>query len=1354
MSNLSLKYIKAILAIFTVFAANTTLSADIITANNVNFAEKIRAAKMSDTVMLDDSYFITAYNIDNIRYISIAGGGSTIDGYQTGRIFATEGNFGGLDNIALQNGYAGSGSGGGLHAAWDINGNINNSIFLNNYASWSGGAIYVYNDFNGNITNSVFTYNNANNYGGAIAVGNLLSASIINSEFTYNTASDNSFGGGAILSGIFNASIENSYFANNRANNGGAVYAESAAGGMIKDTNFINNSASGRGGAIYVHNNANLTLYSTDYMLFSGNTDNSGANAIYFNGEGGGSLLNIITDENAVMEFNDGIADGAGTLSVNKEGNGTLIYNTLMSYKGDTKIHEGMLMLSRYGGVSGTLEIGDKAALLIDKYQSFTLTNTTINKGTLDINLNNHYNLFAFEDAQKQANFNGSLILSNAAYNMQKEGNYSLTLNGAVAKMSDTQSALKNLTFNGGTLDAGAFNLSLSSELLLSTGELNITNGGGTIIINSDISGENIYLAADTNLYNITQNIYSPFYQLIHARDGVNTVNAELEIINISDQNLAETDIVQNTNIVGKALLGTAAKTEDDGVYMGFRLEGVNSLTSVVMDSSDISNNVFDVFLTGNGNFIFTGSNQTFIGNDYSNYTGYTVLKNQAKITAVSSNAFGYTSKLFLERDTAFDMNGYYQIVGDIENEGVISLHGGYIESNGFALNNGIINLGDYGTASFGKGASVGSDSLRGYGYLYFNDNFNISGKNNNLGGYTYIYGGTLRLNHADSLGENNYIQLSSSSAKIAFDISGDERLENEIYGYSGSLIKDGGGDLTLGRYVRVNSAEIVQGGLILNTNNFYGDIAVLDGANLIFDNNADSAFYNRLSGNGNITQKGEHALAIYSNSAGFNGNYNISGGSLQIGSSGALGGNIGINSADFVTYGSITGNLLLENSTWTLHNNINMKTLLASNSNIYLGGQNSDFYTTPAVVLNIDNLHGSGDIYQRLNIEKNGGVFANSGDILKITNSSHGDYTLHFDDKSTGGFSYQKDTALLVVEQDNPLGSYHANFTGEIDIGAFTYALWQSNSSSNKNIYLKASACATPACASLAFPNINYAVNYVNIDTLSQRMGKIDFNRNDKDNVWINTYTGQLDYSDYAFMINDIGYNGVNIGVDRSYDDYLLGLTLGYSKTDINYMEGGASAKSYSAGIYALLKNEDKFYLNALIKYQTSKNSFNTATVNGFTVDGDGNTHDVVFSIEAGKKYAVYNTSLYIEPQIQSIFARYSDMVIDSSNGLRTNIDKFESIRTRLSAVLGYEIGENVNIYLKAGYIKEFESEAVYSFNHGQKQAYKIDDNIFDSAAGITLDTNGHNLYFESTYQKSNMFNNKKAALGYKYKF
>jgi hypothetical protein len=103
-----------------------------------------------------------------------------------------------------------------------------------------------------------------------------------------------------------------------------------------------------------------------------------------------------------------------------------------------------------------------------------------------------------------------------------------------------------------------------------------------------------------------------------------------------------------------------------------------------------------------------------------------------------------------------------------------------------------------------------------------------------------------------------------------------------------------------------VNSAEIIQGGLIINPNNFYGDIAIYSEANLIFNSNADSAFYNRLSGNGNITQQGDYAFTIHSNSAGFNGTYNVNGGSLAIASGAALGGNIRLNTADFVTHGSM----------------------------------------------------------------------------------------------------------------------------------------------------------------------------------------------------------------------------------------------------------------------------------------------------------------------------------------------------------------------------------------------------------------------------------------------------------------
>jgi outer membrane autotransporter protein len=1347
---LRLLYKKTVLSAFMfLFIAHGGLHADIIAVNDMDFADKINTAVNGDTILFDNNYFIFTHNINSIKDISIIGSGSVIDGNQAGRIFEAEGSFGGFDNITLQNGYA-AGSGGALHTTWDLTGSINNSTFSDNYASWSGGAIYVYNNFEGNITDSVFSYNNADNYGGAIAAANLFSGFITNGTFIYNKSYDDNYGGGAVLSRVFNATITDSYFAGNIASNGGAVYAENMDS-IIKDTNFIDNYAYGRGGAIYILENVNLTLYSTGYMLFSGNGDQSGNNAIYFEGTNGANgTLNIAAAEDAIIEFDDSIDDGAGILSVNKRGNGTLIYNTLMNYKGGTAVHEGALVLNRYGGIDGALDIGDEAALFVNKEYDFTLANTAINRGSLNINLNSRYNLFAFDDIMTQANFNGTLTLTNAAYDMQKEGNYSLILNSAaVSKMSGVNSTLKNLTLNGGVLDAGAFDISISSETLLNVNKLDV--GGGTIVINADISAENISIADDVNLYNITNNIYSPLYRLIYAQNGVNTENTELEIINVSDENLAAADIVQNGAKTGEAFLAAAALTENDGVYLGFRLQGVNSLTNVVLDSSDISNNTFNIFLTGGGNFTFTGANQTFIGNYYSDYTGHTILKEGVHVNAISDNAFGYTSSLSLESGTAFDLNGYYQSVGDLNNNGVVRLNYGYINADGFTLNNGIIDLGAYGTAHFNKGASVGDNSLSGYGYIYFNDDFNITGSNGNLNTYAYINGGTVRVNHANSLGDYGYIQLTSSNANIAFDIDGDETLNYQIYGwYGSSLTKEGGGDLTVEGYVSAGLTNILEGALIINPNNFYGDINISSASNLVFNNGGE--IYNKLFGGGNITHT--QPLVLRSNSAQFGGIYNINNSSLIIASDAALGGDIRADNSNLLTYGHITDDLSLNNSEWTLYKNINMKNLLVSNSNIYFGGQNDDFSAAPAVRLNIDNLNGNGSFYQRLNIQKAGGTVVNGGDIISINNSSYGNYAIHFNDKSTGNFSYQKNAALLVVEQNNPNGEYHADFTGQIDIGAFTYTLWQSNSSTNRNVYLKTSSCSNPACASLAFPNINYAINHVNTDTILQRRGEIDFDRNNKDDFWIKTYMGNLGYLKDDFMIDNIKYYGMNMGIDRSYEDYLLGLTLGYSDTNINYPKGDANSKSYSAGIYALFKNNDKVYLNALVKYQVSKNSFNTETTNGLAVDGDGDASDIILSIELGKRYDMHNTPFYIEPQIQTVFAHHGGMVIESSNGLQTRIDKFQSIRTRLSALFGYKIKENTNIYLKAGYIREFENKAAYSFNHGEKQTYKIDDNIFDSAAGIVLNTDSYGIYLEGAYQKSGIFDNVKANLGYRYKF
>jgi outer membrane autotransporter protein len=1360
MSLLSFKKIVILLTICSF------LHADNIIVTNVDFADKIANAANGDVVVFDDGYDLQVLAFTNINSVFLNGNKTVLIGDAENRIFETAagGSFGGFSDITLQNGGM-NGNGGALHVWGNLTKGVYDSRFLDNKAD-IGGGIYVYGNFLGNVSNSEFANNNAYNYGGAISVANEFSGKISNSTFIGNRAEGGLFGGGAILSAVFSGDIEDSLFADNLGHNGGAIYSENFYG-TITDTNFTNNRANGNGGAIYIHGELNATLRSTGYMLFAGNTDSDGYNAIYYYGNGGhnNGVLNIITDDGAVMEFKDGIADygtNEGKLAVNKNGGGVLIYNADMRYRGDTNINGGTLVLNNDANIVGDLYIGNSATLAVNKTSSYEFApNAYIDRGVLDINLNSRYNRFSFADQNLQQNFNGTLNLTKAYYELSRNSNYTLSLNkDSIASLNQADASIKELIFNEGELNIEAAAYDMYGKPILTIDNLTIKNGG-SINFYTDFSDIIIDMTADENLYDSLNKTYEPLYQVINA-----TVYGDITAINvknISPYDYIMGNIIQNGNVTGEAYISVIGKMESDGLYAGFgNITGIKSLTNVIFDSKNTLNNVLNIALSGIGDFTFTGNNSVFIGNSYSSYEGSTYLKDNANITAISDNAFGRTNALSLESNTAFDLNSHSQTVyGNLDNNGNIYLNNGYLGILGSTSGNGTIDLGSYGYLSLNEGALIGDNLLKGGGTIYFSGNFDINGTNENLYADTVVYGGTVSLNNTRALGEKGYIYLSSYNSAVKIDTAYDETINKSIYGY-GSLIKDGDGLLKLDGYTSVRLAEIISGSLIVDMSNFYGDINIWENTNLILNNSGDSTYYGRISGSGNITQFGDRTFIINSDNSGFSGAYTVQGGSLVIGSSGdyahsSLGGDVTVNNALLQTFGNIKGNLVLNNSSWQLNSNSHIKTLnLVNTSSVYLSNQLNDFGTTPPLVLSIDNLSGEGgSFYQRVDVRYEDKIAINNGDLIVINNSSSGNHIVHFADKSTGNMAFiPLDENIIAIRQDNQNGNYNADFTGTVDVGAYTYVLTKSDT--NNSFYLKSTSCAIAACMSISFPNINYLLNHIADGTFFRKMNELDADRHNKDDIWTKVYVGELDSFKDEFKIDKTNYYGFSMGADRAYEaeqgSIFFGITAGFIKADVAYEVGSASIDNYNAGLYGVFKGDDGFYIDLLAKYQINKNRFNTKTSNGFDVDGKGDNNGITVAIEGGKRYDI--EKFYVEPQVRFSYLYQNGMTIRSSNGLKTDIDDLESMRVGISTVLGYALKEKTDLYLKAGYINEFKGSHKYSFNNNDEQTYIIDWKFFDSAIGIASNIGNNYFYIEGVYQVGDAFNNKKLNLEYRYEF
>ncbi|MDR0407979.1 MAG: autotransporter outer membrane beta-barrel domain-containing protein [Campylobacteraceae bacterium] len=1076
--------------------------------------------------------------------------------------------------------------------------------------------------------------------------------------------------------------------------------------------------------------------------------------------------INIDSNANLIFDnsWNSGFYNQfSGNGSVAQFGDYTLsIYENNPYFTGSYIIHEGILRAHSFDSLSNadSITIARNAAYRIESDKNENLSNKIIGEGTLYVDLSDEDNNLTLINTNVFQNFNGSIELSNARYNLFADNNYSLVLNhGSSAIVNESNSTLKDLTFDGGALNLNINTIPLPLQIMLSVENLNINGNGGSVIIEADLNSLVSDINQNSNLYDYGLSINKQ--KIVNVTNNVTGIGTQISIDGLGNEDFAYENITQDNDIVGKAVFGVIATTENDGIYLGFGLEEIESFENktIELNSSSATNFILNAKLTGDGGFDFNGNNPTFIGNAINNYTGTTSLKRDANITALSHNAFGYTNLLSLEYGTVFNLGAYHQFVnGGLNNNATININNGQLVIDGSTINNGAINLNDYSEVYFiGGGISTGNDTLSGGGWIEFYDDFEIKGINKNLTADTYVGDAVLKLSNAASLGDNGTIYLGYDSSAINIDITDDETINKGIYG-QGKLIKDGNGSLRINTpfdFTVITMADIVNGTLIIDASKFYGDVNISQDANLVIDNTQDTIFYNELKGNGNITQLGNRLFVINSNNPFFNGVYTVDGSTLIIGSDSyntdaSLGGNVEANNALLHTFGNVDGNISLNNSSWQLNRDFHTKTLtLTNNSNVFINNA-ANFMS-----LEIDNLEGdSGNFYQRIQLQQFGNNVVNNGDLLIINNSSRGDHVIHFNDNNSGKLTAPYEENILIVKQNNPNGNYEANFTGAIDLGANTYTLTKSDT--NNSFYLKSNGCASYACASLSFPNINYILNYITAETLIQRMGEVDIKRAEKDDIWVKTYFGESNSFESYFDIDKIKYYGFTLGADRMYEtdinNIFFGFTVGFNEAYTEYKTGDADSRHYSAGIYGTFKYDDGFYIDILTKYQKNKNSFNTKTSNGFIVDGDGNSDGVLISVESGKRYAL--GKYFIEPQIQSSYFHHNGFIINSSNGLKTQIDSFESIRTRIGTLLGYKLQQQTDIYLKAGYMKEFKGSYEYSFNDSEKQTYTVNWSFFDSALGIILNHKNNHFYLEGTYQDGNAFKNIKLNAGYRYEF
>ncbi|SCC33844.1 outer membrane autotransporter barrel domain-containing protein [Gilliamella bombicola] len=494
---------------------------------------------------------------------------------------------------------------------------------------------------------------------------------------------------------------------------------------------------------------------------------------------------------------------------------------------------------------------------------------------------------------------------------------------------------------------------------------------------------------------------------------------------------------------------------------------------------------------------------------------------------------------------------------------------------------------------------------------------------------------------------------------------------------------------------------------------------------------------------------------------------------------------------------GDINLSLLGSQSQWKMTDNSSLDSLtLGNDAKISFGYS----YATPSSVdvLNSTNamrlvtnsLAGNGVFEMRTGIGQN---IAN--DLLKIigTGLATGNHKITLIDDKTGANSVTGNERITLVEteggsavfglssQSFDVGPYQFNTLTKVNgargagtedwvlSGSLPHQNGNNNNNNdvggngntpNKPIAQKPLLTHTAQNAANIL-NSSYLMNYVETQALLQRMGQLNMNNGASGDTWGRVYTGKLSsFNDSRLSNFDMNYYGFQLGVDRQLDndnyDIYYGIMGGFGRGKIDHNVGDGNTKSYSAALYSTMQTNSGLYVDSLVKYMRMANKFNSRTGGGYNVKGDGDTDGFSVGAEVGQRF--YSSEWYIEPQAQLTYSRQNNTTIKATNGLKTKLSSYNSLIGRTSVILGYEIQDSdnpANIYFKTGYLKEFDGETAYTFNHVAKEKYDFGGNWWDNGIGINMQFNkNHQIYGDIGYSLGNKFDQKQANVGYRYSF
>ncbi|WEL56970.1 autotransporter outer membrane beta-barrel domain-containing protein [Pseudomonas kermanshahensis] len=379
----------------------------------------------------------------------------------------------------------------------------------------------------------------------------------------------------------------------------------------------------------------------------------------------------------------------------------------------------------------------------------------------------------------------------------------------------------------------------------------------------------------------------------------------------------------------------------------------------------------------------------------------------------------------------------------------------------------------------------------------------------------------------------------------------------------------------------------------------------------------------------------------------------------------------------------------------WVLIENSHTRDLTLNEGAVRFGGP-GDFFT-----LSVDKLAGNGTFIMEADFS------TAQSDFLEVTGTASGTHQLLI---SPSGNDPLADNSLRVVH----IAAGDAQFSlagGAVDLGAYSYDLVQRDSN---DWYLDVTTrTISPGTQSvMALANVAPTIWYGELGTLRSRMGEV---RRDprKAGGWVRTYANQYNVSGTSGAAYQQQQQGLSIGTDTPVaagdGNWLVGVTAGYSNSDLNLTRGSsASVDSYHAGAYTTWLDPDSgYYFDAVARLNRFKNQADVRMSDDSKAKGDYAALGAGVSLEVGRQLALAD-GWFVEPfaQLSGLVVQGKDYTLD--NGMRAESERTRSVLGKVGSTVGRTFtageGRSVQPYLRVAAVHEFVND----------NQVKVNDNRF----------------------------------------